>query len=85
LIARDTDQNGSRLGLDALLFRSSEKLDHQLAEPTAPMLAALVKKGSYTHFTGAHTALNKNVFPRVAALLDVQQVHLPFIPLELKN
>jgi electron transfer flavoprotein alpha subunit len=38
------------------------------------MLAALVKSGGYTHLAAAHTALGKNVFPRVAGLLEVQQV-----------
>lgn len=38
------------------------------------MLAALMKSGGYTHLAGAHTALGKNVFPRVAGLLEVQQI-----------
>ena len=38
------------------------------------MLAENIKKGGYTHVVAAHTAFGKNVMPRVAALLDSQQV-----------
>lgn len=63
-----------RLGLDSLLVRHAPALEHALAEPTAPVLAELVKKGGYTHLAGPHSALGKNIFPRVAGLLEVQQV-----------
>ncbi|POY69983.1 hypothetical protein BMF94_7027 [Rhodotorula taiwanensis] len=63
-----------KLGLDSLLVRYAPALEHVLAEPTAPVLAELVKKGGYTHFAGPHSALGKNIFPRVAGLLDVQQI-----------
>lgn len=62
------------LGLDGVLVRTAPELEHALAEPLAPMLAALVKSGNYTHLAAAHSALGKNVFPRVAGLLQVQQV-----------
>lgn len=38
------------------------------------MLAETVKKGNYTHVIAGHTAFGKNLLPRVAALLDSQQV-----------
>lgn len=63
-----------RLGLDSLLLRTSPALKHQLAEPLAPVIVALIKSGHYTHLAGPHSALGKNVFPRVAGLLEVQQV-----------
>lgn len=44
------------------------------------MLAALIKSGNYTHLAAAHTALGKNVFPRVAGLLQVQQVRPSPLP-----
>jgi len=38
------------------------------------VLAALVKAGNYTHVLAPHSAVGKNLFPRLAALLDSQQV-----------
>ncbi|GAA5848225.1 hypothetical protein JCM3766R1_006771 [Sporobolomyces carnicolor] len=67
-------QGAKKLGLDSLLLRHSAALDHTLAEPVAPFLAALVKSGNYTHLAGPHSALGKNLFPRVAGLLKVQQI-----------
>lgn len=40
----------------------------------APLIAETVKSGSFTHLVAAHTSMGKNVFPRVAALLDVAQI-----------
>lgn len=47
---------------------------HGLAEAVAPFLANLVTSQKYTHLVAAHTASGKNIFPRVAALLDVAQI-----------
>ena len=43
-----------------------------LAEPMADLVVSLA--GAYSHITGAATAYNKNVLPRVAALLDVMVI-----------
>ncbi|KDE06870.1 electron transfer flavoprotein alpha subunit [Microbotryum lychnidis-dioicae p1A1 Lamole] len=67
-------EGAQKLGLDALLHRTSPALAHALAEPLAPVLAALVKSGNYTHLTAAHSAQGKNIFPRVAGILGVQQI-----------
>lgn len=48
--------------------------DHGLPENFAPLVVENVKKGAYTHVVAAHSAFGKNVLPRVAALLDSQQV-----------
>ncbi|KAL2267761.1 hypothetical protein VTJ83DRAFT_5038 [Remersonia thermophila] len=48
--------------------------DRGLPESFAPLVAENVKKGGYTHVVAAHSAFGKNVLPRVAALLDAQQV-----------
>lgn len=48
---------------------------HQgLPESYAPLLAENIKQGNYTHVIAGHTAFGKNVLPRVAALLDSQQI-----------
>ena len=45
-----------------------------LPENFAPLLAENIRSGNYTHVIGAHSAFGKNLLPRVAALLDVQQI-----------
>ena len=45
-----------------------------MPENYAPLLVENIKKGGYTHVLAGHTAFGKNLMPRVAALLDVQQV-----------
>lgn len=45
-----------------------------LAENFAPLLVENIKKGGYTHIIAGHTAFGKNLMPRVAALLDSQQI-----------
>ena len=45
-----------------------------MAENWAPLLVENIKKGEYTHVLTGHSAFGKNLMPRVAALLDVQQI-----------
>ena len=45
-----------------------------LPENYAPLLVENIKKGEYTHIVAGHTAFGKSLLPRVAALLDVQQI-----------
>lgn len=65
-----------RLPLKNIIVNKGSKIAHGLAEPLAPLIAEAVKQGGFTHVVAAHTALGKNVFPRVAALLDVAPVSL---------
>lgn len=61
-------------GLAKVFTTSSPKYKGIVAEPLAPVLKFLVDKNSYTHIFAAHTAHGRDVFPRLAALLDVSQV-----------
>ncbi len=45
-----------------------------LPENYAPLLAENIKKEGFTHVFAGHSAFGKNLMPRVAALLDVQQI-----------
>lgn len=56
-------------GVSKVLFADDHAYCHGMAESTAALVAGLA--GNYSHVCGAATAFNKNVLPRVAALLDV--------------
>ncbi len=45
-----------------------------LPENYAPLLVENIRKGGFTHIFAGHTAFGKNLMPRVAALLDTQQI-----------
>jgi electron transfer flavoprotein alpha subunit len=45
-----------------------------LPENYAPLLVENIKNGEYTHVIAGHSAFGKSLLPRVAALLDVQQI-----------
>jgi electron transfer flavoprotein alpha subunit len=45
---------------------------HPLAEAVAPLVARMA--GGYSHVLATATTVGKNILPRVAALLDVQQI-----------
>lgn len=53
----------------------SGSLDAQgLPENFAPLLVENIKEGAFTHVFAGHSAFGKNLMPRVAALLDSQQI-----------
>jgi electron transfer flavoprotein alpha subunit len=54
------------------LFADDHAYCHGMAESTAALVVSLA--GGYSHICGAATAFNKNVLPRVAALLDVMVI-----------
>ncbi|KAK1027828.1 Electron transfer flavoprotein alpha-subunit [Friedmanniomyces endolithicus] len=60
-------------GLEKILYVENSDYDKGLPENWAPMLVENVKKGGYTHVFAGHSAFGKNLLPRVAALMDVQQ------------
>jgi electron transfer flavoprotein alpha subunit len=59
-------------GVAKVLFADDHAYCHGMGESTAALVAGL--SGAYSHICGAATAFNKNVLPRVAALLDVMVV-----------
>ena len=59
-------------GVAKVLHADGAHLEHQLAEPVAALIAGLA--GDYSHIVAAATTSTKNIFPRVAALLDTQQI-----------
>lgn len=61
-------------GLEKVIFVDNGAYDKGLPENFAPLLVENIKKGGYSHVLAGHSAFGKNLMPRVAALLDVQQI-----------
>jgi electron transfer flavoprotein alpha subunit len=61
-------------GLEKVIAVDNAAYDRGLAENFAPLLVENIKKGGYSHVFCGHTAFGKSLMPRVAALLDTQQV-----------
>jgi electron transfer flavoprotein alpha subunit len=59
-------------GLSKILVADDPAYANALAEPLSALIVSLA--GDYAHIFAAATAVGKNVLPRVAALLDVQQI-----------
>jgi electron transfer flavoprotein alpha subunit len=59
-------------GVTKVHLADAPEFEHQLAENVAPLVAELAK--SHGHVLFAATSIGKNIAPRVAALLDVQQI-----------
>ncbi|KAL4941924.1 hypothetical protein BDV06DRAFT_235749 [Aspergillus oleicola] len=61
-------------GVENVVAVENEAYEKGLPENYAPLLIENIKKGEYTHIVAGHSAFGKSLLPRVAALLDVQQV-----------
>jgi electron transfer flavoprotein alpha subunit len=59
-------------GAAKVLQADDATLGHGLAEPMAALVVGMA--GNYSHIVGASTAFNKNILPRIAALLDVMVI-----------
>lgn len=57
-----------------LHFSKDAKYANNLAEPLAPLLKSIVESNNYTHVFAGHTAVGRDIFPRVSALLDSSQI-----------
>ena len=71
---------GSKIVADQLkkfgnvLFDQNKIYDKFLPEVVAPILTETIKNNKITHLVGANSNVIKNVFPRVAANLNVSQI-----------
>lgn len=61
-------------GVSKVLKADNSALSHFLAENMAPLIADVVKSNGFKAVMAAGTTFGKNILPRVAALLDVQQI-----------
>ncbi|MGF6163013.1 electron transfer flavoprotein alpha subunit [Pseudomonas sp. 2725] len=64
-------------GVAKVLVADNAAYAHQLPENIAPLVAALVQEAGaagYSHILAAATSNGKNILPRVAAALDVDQI-----------
>ncbi|KAM0445822.1 hypothetical protein ACHAPV_006736 [Trichoderma viride] len=61
-------------GVEKIITVENDAYSKGLPENYAPLLVENIKKGNYTHVIAGHTAFGKSVLPRVAALLDSQQI-----------
>ncbi len=59
-------------GVAKILVAEAPQYEHRLAEDMATLIAELAK--GYSHVLAAATTSGKNIMPRAAALLDVQQI-----------
>ncbi len=59
-------------GVAKVLHADAKQLDDEIAENVAALMVTLAK--GYSHLLAPATSNGKNVMPRVAALLDVQQI-----------
>ncbi|WVW78748.1 hypothetical protein I302_100709 [Kwoniella bestiolae CBS 10118] len=61
-------------GLTKVYTAASDAYSHSLAENVAPLLASVLPAKNISHIFAAHTAVGKNVFPRLAGLLDSSMI-----------
>ncbi|KAI4185392.1 MAG: hypothetical protein L6R41_004166 [Letrouitia leprolyta] len=61
-------------GLGKIIMVENDAYDKGLPENYAPLLVENISKGGFTHVFAGHSAFGKGVMPRVAALLDTQQI-----------
>ncbi len=71
-IAGAADAAGKIHGISKVITVDDAALANHLAENVAPVIVGLAD--GYTHILAAATTYGKNVLPRVAAMLDTQQI-----------
>ncbi|KAF2122365.1 electron transfer flavo protein-like protein subunit alpha [Lophiotrema nucula] len=68
------DEAAKAKGIEKVIYVENSAYDRGLPENFAPLLVENIKKGGYTHVFAGHSAFGKNLMPRVAALMDTQQI-----------
>ncbi|KAF3918646.1 hypothetical protein AA313_de0204703 [Arthrobotrys entomopaga] len=72
--AREVAEQAAKIeGVDKVVYVSNETYEKGLPESYAPLVAENAAD-DVTHIISMHSAFGKNVMPRIAALLDVQQI-----------
>ncbi len=66
------DEAAHIAGVARVLLAEAASLNHPLAEPIAALIVGIAR--DYTHLVAAASTFGKNLMPRVAALLDIQQL-----------
>ncbi|KAI8618898.1 electron transfer flavoprotein subunit alpha, mitochondrial precursor [Chytriomyces sp. MP71] len=61
-------------GVSKVFVVNNAAYDHGLPEVYAPLIAASVNAGNFSHVVTASSAFGKNIIPRAAAILDVSPV-----------
>jgi electron transfer flavoprotein alpha subunit len=61
-------------GVASVLHADAAELAEGLAENLTPVALAVIKSGNYTHVLAPATTFGKNLLPRLAALMDMQQI-----------
>ncbi len=61
-------------GVSKVLKADNASFGHHLAEPMADLIVEQAKSGGYKYVLAPATTMGKNIMPRVAAMLDTQQV-----------
>ncbi|KAF2750051.1 electron transfer flavo protein-like protein subunit alpha [Sporormia fimetaria CBS 119925] len=68
------DEAAKAEGIEKVVYVENGAYDRGLPENWAPLLVENIKKGGFTHVVAPHGAFGKSLMPRVAALLDTQQI-----------
>ena len=71
-IAEVTKQAAALSGVAQVMMADDARYEHPLAENLAPLIAQHAP--NYSHVLAAATSVGKDVIPRVAAMLDMQQI-----------
>ncbi|KAK1926375.1 hypothetical protein DB88DRAFT_481612 [Papiliotrema laurentii] len=61
-------------GLSKIYTAADDAYANTIAENVTPLLAKFLPEKSITHFFAAHTAVGKNIFPRLAGALDTSMI-----------